>query len=129
MSSEQNEKKLVEDQNTPCGCGVPAAPQQPNQEGCTNAVSQQVCVEAVVTITPTVTPGTPMVACVGLPSVGTTCADLGFTPSTTVPGSCTTSFAQVLCVTMPLTFNADVVATPGGVGCGPAFNAPNCPVV
>ncbi|WP_433750604.1 hypothetical protein [Falsibacillus pallidus] len=98
------------------------------EQGCTNAVSQQVCVEALVTITPTVTPGTPMVACVGLPSVGTTCAELGFTPSTTVPGSCTTSFAQVLCVTMPLTFNADVVATPGAVGCGPAFNQPNCPI-
>ncbi|RDI45610.1 hypothetical protein [Falsibacillus pallidus] len=98
------------------------------EQGCTNAVSQQVCVEAVVTITPSVTPGTPMVSCVGLPAVGTTCAELGFTPSTTVPGSCTTSFAQVLCVTMPLTFNADVVATPGAVGCGPAFNQPNCPI-
>ncbi|RLQ96350.1 hypothetical protein [Falsibacillus albus] len=98
------------------------------EQGCTNIVSQQVCVEAVVTITPNVTPGDPMVACVGLPTVGTTCADLGFTPSTTIPGSCTTTFAQVLCVNMPLTFNADVQATPGQVGCGPAFNTPNCPV-
>ncbi|WP_205688796.1 hypothetical protein [Bacillus sp. BHET2] len=97
------------------------------EEGCTDIVSQQVCVEAVVTITPTVTPGEPMVTCVGLPVVGRTCADLGFTPSTTMPGSCTTTYAQVLCVNIPLTFNAEVQATPGQVGCGPASNTPNCP--
>ncbi|RLQ96321.1 hypothetical protein [Falsibacillus albus] len=96
-------------------------------QGCTNTVSQQVCVEAVVTITPSVTPGLPTVSCVGLPIVGSSCADQGFTPSTTIPPSCTTTFAQVLCVNVPLTFNADVQATAGQVGCGPAFNAPNCP--
>lgn len=125
MSMEENSV-----QQAPCGCGTGTRTLLPQQveDGCTNIVSQEVCTEAVVTITPTVTTGMPIVRCVGLPNVGRTCEDLGFTPSTTVPGSCTTTYSQVICVSTPLTFDADVLAVPGEVGCGQAFNRPNCPV-
>jgi len=41
-----------------------------NPPGYNQTVSQQVCVEADVTITPTVIVGTPVVVCVGNPIVG-----------------------------------------------------------
>lgn len=119
----------------PCGCGgenkiagkkkVTISNVDPLQvnDGCTPIVSSQVCVEADVTITPTVTSGTPIVNCVGTPTTAT-CRSLGFTPS--VDGTCSFTFAQVLCVNVPITFDADVDADKGDVACGLAFTGPDC---
>lgn len=112
----------MEDENERTVSGLNMQPLQ-DENGCMKTVSSEVCMEADVTITPSVTSGTPVVSCVEEPVVGT-CASLGFTPSET--GSCTFTFSQVLCVNIPLTFDADAYATPGDVACGSAFNQPNC---
>jgi hypothetical protein len=91
--------------------------------GCTPTVSAEVCVEADVTVTPTVVPGRPIVNCVGTPSL-TRCRALGYTPSTT--NTCTFTFSQVLCVNIPVTFDANATAQRGVVACGLASPAPNC---
>ncbi|MGB3261532.1 hypothetical protein [Paenisporosarcina sp.] len=118
----------------PCGCGGGNGGVQMNsgvnaQEvllpGCTPTVSAEVCVEANVTVTPTVVAGRPIVNCVGTPSL-TRCRDLGYTPSTT--GTCTFTFSQVLCVNIPITFDATVEATRGVVACGNAFPVAGCPI-
>jgi len=119
-------------ENQPCGCGnnnsmlvVPNRNSQILQQvgGCTPTVSTEVCIEADVTVTPSVTAGDPVVNCIGDPFIGT-CEDLGFTPSTN--GTCTFTVSQVLCVNIPLTFQAEAVAVEGDVACGPVFNTPNC---
>ena len=86
-------------------------------------VFQQVCVEADVTITPTVTAGTPIVVCVGNLIVGGCTGLTGFTPSQT--GSCTSTFGQVLFVNIPIHFDAHATAVAGRVGWVPASIAPN----
>src|SRR4051794_8921609 len=126
------------EEKQPCGCGennmvvgpritassVTSSTAQPRLPGCTPTVSELVCVEADVTVTPTVEAGTPTVNCVGNPST-ISCVNRGFTPSAT--GSCTFTISQVLCVNIPITFDADVVATPGQVACGPVSMGPDCP--
>ncbi len=115
-------------ENNPCGCTgdnrsnrISQILQQVN--GCTPTVSTEVCVEADVTVTPMVTPGTPVVNCIGDPFIGT-CEELGFTPSPN--GTCTFTVSQVLCVNVPIMFNADVEAVAGDVACGTVFNTPGC---
>lgn len=92
-------------------------------EGCEPVVSADVCIEADVTITPVVTPGTPVVTCLGDPFFGT-CEEEGFEPSDT--GTCTFTVSQVLCINIPLTFEADVEAVAGDVACGNVFSGPGC---
>ncbi|HEY3368642.1 MAG TPA: hypothetical protein VGK74_26590 [Symbiobacteriaceae bacterium] len=79
---------------------------------CPTTVSEDVCIEATVTITPTVTSGPPLVLCRGP-------LRLGRCPGTPSPtGTCNFSVQQNLCVEVPLTFDASVFATPGRVVCG-----------
>ena len=99
-------------------------PQQVDLPGCTPVVSELVCVEAEVTITPTVTAGTPVVHCVDGPSLET-CVGRGFTPSAT--GSCTFTVSQILCVNVPITFDATATTETGTVACGTVSTGPNCP--
>lgn len=101
---------------------IEISPQQV-EPGCTPTVSATVCVEADITITPTVVAGTPVVNCVGNPSTES-CLDMGFAPSAT--GSCTFSVSQVLCVNIPITFDAEANAVQGTVACGDIFNGPDC---
>ncbi|MCZ8536484.1 hypothetical protein M9R32_04725 [Paenisporosarcina quisquiliarum] len=119
----------------PCGCGGDNGTsageinpvvnaQQVLLPGCTPTVSAEVCVEAEVTVTPTVVALRPTVNCVGTPSL-TRCRALGYTPSPT--GTCTFTFSQVLCVNIPITFDATVEATRGVVACGNAFPVAGCP--
>lgn len=120
----------------PCGCGQtnrtvgPRAlsnnlvqPAQVLLPGCTPEVSTQVCVEADVTVTPSVVAGTPTVNCVGNPQT-VSCQGRGFTPSTT--DSCVFTVSQVLCVSIPITFDAEATAVLGLVACGEVFNGPDC---
>lgn len=102
---------------------IQISPQQVALPGCTPVVSAQVCIEADITVTPTVVAGTPVVNCVGTPST-VSCQDMGFTPSAT--GSCTFTVSQVLCVNIPITFDADADAVGGTVACGDVFNGPDC---
>ena len=118
MTSQENEHD-----KQPCGCGengntapsstnstpakIAAAVTQ-NPPGYNQTVIQQVCVEAEVTITPTVIAGTPVVKCVGNPIVGGCTGLTGFTPSQT--GSCTSTFGQVLFVNIPIRFDARATA-------------------
>ncbi|MEB4819584.1 hypothetical protein [Bacillus thuringiensis] len=97
--------------------------QQSDQPACTPNISAEVCVEADITIIPTVETGTPVVHCVGVPSLET-CADMGFTPSAT--GNCKFTISQVLCISIPISFGAETIAVPGTVACGHACNGPNC---
>lgn len=125
----------MNEEKQPCGCGdknkivgkkkITISNVEPLQvnDGCTPIVSSQVCVEADVTITPTVTAGTPTVNCIGNPTTAT-CQSMGFTPS--VDGTCSFTFAQVLCINVPITFDADVDAQRGDVACGMPFTGPNC---
>lgn len=126
---------MASDNQNPCGCGgsssTPSAssprvtPQQtPGEDivACEQTVSDQVCVEANVTITPFVTPGTPTVTCLGPISFGP-CTD--FTQSPT--RSCRFTVSQVLCVNVPLSFGADVQAEIGNVACGIPTPGPDCP--
>jgi hypothetical protein len=117
------------DQQQPCGCEEATAADSSviifqEGPGCTPIVSKQVCVEADVTITPLVTPGTPTVRCTGNPSFGRCLPREGFTQSTT--GSCTFRVSQLLCVNIPINFDADVETTPGLVACGPESIGMNC---
>ncbi|MGG0790414.1 hypothetical protein ABE132_17195 [Peribacillus simplex] len=97
--------------------------QQVELPGCTPTVSAQVCVEADITVTPTVVAGTPVVNCVGNPTP-VSCQEMGFTPSAT--GSCVFTVSQVLCINIPITFDAEANTVTGTVACGELFNGPNC---
>lgn len=93
------------------------------EDGCMPVVSADVCIEADVTIAPMVTPGTPVVNCIGDPFLGT-CEEAGFEPSPN--GTCTFTVSQVLCINIPLTFEAEVEAVAGDVACGNVFSGPGC---
>lgn len=116
-------------ENKPCGCvGNNTRSNHKSQllqqeDGCKPIVSTEVCVEADVTVTPIVTPGNPVVNCIGDPFIGT-CEELGFIPSPN--GTCMFTVSQILCVNIPIMFNAEVEAVAGDVACGDVFNTPNC---
>jgi len=122
---------MAEEKN-PCGCGsdelvsgeVIIDNQQVLAPGCDRVVSQEVCVEASVTVVPTVRAGTPVVNCVGTPSL-LRCRERNYTPSTS--GQCTFNVSQVLCVNIPIHFDARATAVRGAVACGLPSTEPNCP--
>ena len=88
--------------------------QQVEEFACTQNVTAEVCSEATVTLTPLVTPGTPIVSCVNGPLINMSCTELpGFTPLPDT-GECTFTVSQVICVTIPLDFSVDVNAEPTG---------------
>lgn len=98
-------------------------PQEDDQQGCTRTVSGKVCVEAVITVMPIVVATTPEVKCIGKPSKHS-CEKRGFTPSPT--GSCNFSFSQILCINVPVTFEAQALPTIEKVACGHEFHDPDC---
>lgn len=118
----------------PCGCedtavtevnGASVGVLQELDE-CNRTVSELVCVEAEVTITPTVDTGDVTVRCVGNPSFTQRCRDLpGFTRA--VNNTCRFRVSQVVCVSVPIEIGADANATLGDVFCGPRSNTANCP--
>jgi hypothetical protein len=79
-------------------------------DACRAVVNETVCVQADVTVTPVVTVGNVRSFCVGGLVIGA-CAG-------TPVEACTFTVSQSICVQVPLTFAADVVAVPTGVVCG-----------
>jgi len=77
---------------------------------CPTTVSETVCVQAEVTITPNVLVGTIDSFCVGAPEIG---ACTG-----TSVEVCTFTVSQSICVQIPLTFSATATAAPTGIVCG-----------
>ena len=80
--------------------------------GCTPNIVAEVCTQADVTIIPTVVPGKPIVRCIGTsPQLNASCSeDGGFQPI--APEGFTFSVSQTMCVSFPIDFDVDVVATP-----------------
>lgn len=76
---------------------------------CITRVSENVCINAEVKITPKVTPGDTI----------TTCRGEAFIGSCDMPlrEYCTFNVSQVICVEVPLTFEAIAYATPNGIAC------------
>ena len=85
---------------------------------CSDFTNETVCIQAEVTITPTVTVGEIESFCVGDPVIGS-CQG---TPSPT--GSCTFTVSQSICVQVPLTFAAQATAVPAGISCGDPGTGP-----
>lgn len=77
---------------------------------CPTTASENVCVEALVTIDPQVTVGEIQAFCVG-PAV------IGGCPGESVP-FCTFEVSQNICVQIPLLFDAVAVVQPMGIVCG-----------
>lgn len=79
---------------------------------CPALVHDTVCVQAEVTIDPSVAVGDIESFCVGG-------AVIGACPGETAPSdSCTFTVSQNICVQIPLTFSADAHAVPTGIVCG-----------
>lgn len=78
--------------------------------GCPAIVNETVCVQADVTITPSVVVGTIESFCVGEPVIGAC--------SGTPVAECTFTVSQNICVQIPLTFSAVATALPKGIVCG-----------
>ena len=121
---------MATEQQSDCGCGGTASGvavgQQVDPLACTQYATAEVCAQATISLTPTVTPGTPVVSCVDGLVIGP-CADIsGFTPLPNT-GVCTFTVSQVICVTIPLDFSVDVTATPSGGACGPVVSGTVCP--
>ena len=77
---------------------------------CPTTVHDTVCVDAEITITPTITLGEIRSYCVGD-------AEIGACPG--IPSqSCTFNVRQEICVQIPLNFEANATATPIGIVCG-----------
>lgn len=106
-----------------CGCNDNVKNTFDALQACEPTVSKEVCVDTEITVTPTVSSGTPIVRCIG-PISTNSCAQRGFTPSTS--GSCTFTVSQVLCISVPLAFDATTEVATGQVSCGETFNGPNC---
>ena len=79
---------------------------------CPALVHENVCIQAQVVITPSVTVGDIETFCVGAPVIG---ACQG-SPSPT--DSCTFTVSQSVCVQVPLEFTAGASAKPAGITCG-----------
>lgn len=115
----------------PCGCkdsntnqasspGI--SPAQADQIAqCPATVHEIVCVQADVTITPSVVVGDVESFCVGGPIIGK-CPD---TPSPT--GTCVFTVSQNICVEVPLTFSAGATAVPSGIICRNPITGPCVP--
>lgn len=96
-------------------------------QGCTKEVTAEICSQANVTLTPRVHARPATVSCVNGPVINTNCENLnGFDPLPNT-GSCTFNVAQVICVTIPLKFSADVNAVPSGGACGQVVAGDECP--
>ena len=85
---------------------------------CPAIVHETVCVQAEVTITPVVVPGTIESFCVGEPIIGD-CPGI-------LVDECTFTVSQSICVQIPLTFSASATAVPTGIVCGTPDVGP-CP--
>ena len=109
----------VEGLLVPCVVVIPA---------CEQNVTAEVCTTATVTLTPIVTPGTPVVTCLSDEVlINQPCPTLpGFTP-VGEDGTCTFTVSQIICVTIPLDFAVDVDAVPSGGACGPVVPGTTCP--
>lgn len=113
----------------PCGCGDsnpassqnvnPIQVQQEQVAQCPATVRETVCVQANVTITPSVEVGDIQSFCVGRPRIGS-CAG-------TLQPSCTFTVSQDVCVQIPLTFSANATAVPAGLVCGIPTTGPCVP--
>lgn len=77
---------------------------------CSTIINETVCVQADITITPSVVVGTIEYFCVGGPKIGS-CTG-------TPVEKCNFSVSQNICVQVPLTFSVDVDARPAGAACG-----------
>jgi hypothetical protein len=86
---------------------------------CPAVVHETVCVQADVTISPSVAVGTIESFCVGGPLIGVC-------PGTPAQ-QCNFSVSQNICVQIPLTFSATANAVPSGIVCGTPGVGP-CPV-
>ena len=81
-----------------------------NENGiCETTVHENVCVQATVTITPSVTSGPSTSFCLGNPVIGS-CPG-------TLRENCVFTVSQNLCVQIPLSFSADAAAVPNGIVC------------
>lgn len=81
-----------------------------NEDGiCETTIHEDVCVQATVTITPTVTSGPSTSFCLGNPIIGS-CPG-------TLRESCVFTVSQNICVQIPLTFSATADAVPNGIVC------------
>lgn len=93
--------------------------------GCTPNVVAEVCTQANVTIIPTTVAGAATVTCLGDPQLNVQCVGRpGFEPIP--PGGYTFNISQVMCVTFPVDFSVDVVATPGQSAIGPIGFGTEC---
>jgi hypothetical protein len=79
---------------------------------CPAIVHETVCIQADVSISPSVVVGTIESFCVGGPVIGV-CPG---TPSPT--DECIFTVSQNICVQVPLTFSATATAIPSGIVCG-----------
>jgi len=81
-----------------------------NEEGlCETTIHEEVCVQATVTITPTVTSGSSTSFCLGNPIIGS-CPG-------TLRENCVFTVSQNICVQIPLSFSATAEAVPNGIVC------------
>lgn len=87
---------------------MPRVQELPN--GCDTVVSETVCVQADITISPKVEVGTIETYCVGSPVIGPCQGNK--------VEECTFSVSQRICVQIPLTFSAEASAEPTGIVCG-----------
>ena len=88
------------------------------EDDCPTVVHENVCVQGLVTILPSVTSGESRSHCLGGPIIGV------------CPGrleqSCTFTVSQNICVQIPLVFSATATAVPNGLVCG-AQGTGECP--
>ncbi len=77
---------------------------------CPVTINDPVCVEAEITITPSVIVGSIETFCLGNPSFGGCPGEL--------VTECIFRVSQSICVQVPLTFSANAVAEPVGISCG-----------
>lgn len=99
----------------------------PRPEGCMAVANQELCVDADVEVQPYVHPGTARTRCVGPPVVdgcrceddhkcGPGCTRCGGTDN--CKPKCHFTVRQIICVTVPLLFDAKVDANVSAVRCG-----------
>lgn len=124
---------MEENLQQPCGCEGELTTevndasvgilQQTNE--CNQPVSELVCVEAEVEVTPTVNTGPVTVTCVRPIVIGRNCSTFGFTRAAN--NRCTFNVSQLVCVTVPVEVGATARARTLGVFCGPATPGATCP--
>ena len=95
----------------------------PPDPPCTQSGYQVLCVEADVQVAPVVTPRTPIVTCIGVPSV----VPIGTHPCAPFTAACGFTIAQSICVQVPVTFDASAVVSAVRHACGTASTTPCTP--